>query len=130
VSVAEPAGRELDAAVASAVMGWKDVRFQPIANAMGERVMDDYAGLPPEGNGLPRLVPRYGTMIQAAWEILEKLRRDCAFAALISGKGPTGAPQPWVCKVNREGGFIEERADLPGTAVCRAALKVYGGGGA
>jgi hypothetical protein len=106
-------------------MGWADVRFQGIANAFGEKVLDDFAGLPPKGSGLPVIVPRYSTLIQSAWEVLERLRRDCAFAALISGKNPEGGVQPWICKVNREGGFIEERADTPAAAICQAALRAF-----
>jgi hypothetical protein len=31
--------------------------------------------------------------------------------------------QPWTCKVNREGSFLEERADTAAHAICLAALK-------
>ncbi|HVE40518.1 MAG TPA: hypothetical protein VNM14_11550 [Planctomycetota bacterium] len=34
--------------------------------------------------------------------------------------------QPWTCKVNREGSFLEERADTAAHAICLAALKGVG----
>jgi hypothetical protein len=120
-----PAGRELDALVAEKVMGWREVSKQPIANAMGQKVMDDYVGLPTAAAPQPMLVPRYSTMIQEAWKVADKLRGETQFIAVISGKGPQGV-QPWICKVNREGSFLEERADTPAHAICLAAIKGVG----
>jgi ABA sandwich protein len=117
-----PPGRELDALVAEKVMGWIDVKKQSIANAFGQHVMDDHVGLPAVGAPQPVLVPRYSTMIQEAWKVADKLRGDVQFVAVISGKGPQGV-QPWICKVNREGSFLEERADTAAHAICLAALK-------
>jgi hypothetical protein len=119
------AGRELDAIVAERVMGWIDVKLQPIANALGVKVMDEYCGKPTIAAPLPMLVPRYSTMIQEAWPVVEKLRREHPFVALLSGKGPQGA-QPWICKVNKEGSFFEERGETATMAVCLAALKSVG----
>lgn len=118
-------GRDLDAMVAQHVMGWIDVKMQPIANAFGQKVMDEYCGQPSIGATLPVLVPRYSTMIQEAWPVIEKLRREHPFVGLISGKGPQGA-QPWICKVNKEGAFFEERAETAPMAICLAALKSVG----
>ncbi|HKB42628.1 MAG TPA: hypothetical protein VKD72_39735 [Gemmataceae bacterium] len=117
-----PAGRELDALVAEKVMGWIDVKKQSIANAFGQHVMDDYVGQPGIGAPQPVLVPRYSTMIQEAWKVADKLRADAQFVAVISGKGPQGV-QPWICKVNREGVFLEERGETAPHAICLAALK-------
>jgi hypothetical protein len=117
-----PAGRELDALVAEKVMGWIDVKKHPIANAFGQAVMEDYVGKPASTAPQPVLVPRYSTMIQEAWKVADKLRGDAQFVAVISGKGPQGV-QPWICKVNREGSFLEERADTAPHAICLAALK-------
>jgi hypothetical protein len=119
------AGRELDALVAGKVMGWLDVKKQSIANAMGQHVMDDYVGLPVAAAAPPVLIPRYSTMIQEAWKVADKLRGEVQFVAVISGKGPQGT-QPWICKVNREGSFLEERADTAPLAICLAALKGLG----
>ena len=116
------AGRELDALVAEKVMGWIDVKKQSIANAFGQHVLDDYVGQPGIGATLPVLVPRYSTMIQEAWKVADRLRGETQFVAVISGKGPQGV-QPWICKVNREGSFLEERADTAALAICLAALK-------
>lgn len=120
-----PNGRELDALVAEKVMGWIDIQKQSIANAFGQRVMDDYVGQPSIGATQPVLVPRYSTMIQEAWKVADKLRGEVQFLAVISGKGPQGA-QPWICKINREGSFLEERADTAPLAICLAALKGVG----
>jgi hypothetical protein len=117
-----PAGRELDALVAAKVMGWVEVERKPIANAFGQTVMEDYVGKPAPGAPQPVMVPRYSTMIQEAWKVADKLRGDTQFVAVISGKGPQGV-QPWICKVNREGAFLEERADTAAHAICLAALK-------
>ena len=116
------AGRELDALVAGKVMGWLEVRKQSIANAMGQHVMDDFVGLPAAGAPQPVLVPRYSTMIQEAWKVADRLRGESQFVAVLSGKGPQGV-QPWICKVNREGSFLEERAETAPHAICLAALK-------
>jgi len=123
--VGRSAGRELDALVAERVMGWGQVRKQSIANALGHHVMDDYVGLPTPGATIPQLVPRYSMMIQEAWKVADELRGRSQFVAVISGLGPQGV-QPWICKVNRDGGFVEERADTPALAICLAALKSAG----
>jgi hypothetical protein len=120
-----PAGRELDALVAEKVMGWVEVRKQSIANAMGQHVMDDYVGQPSIGVTQPVLVPRYSLMIQEAWKVADHLRSRSQFVAVISGMGPQGV-QPWICKINRDGGFLEERADTAAVAICLAALKAVG----
>jgi len=122
---AMPTGRDLDAIVAEKVMGWTDVKKQSIANAMGQAVMTDYVGLPVPGAPQPVLVPRYSTMIQEAWKVADRLRGETQFVAVISGKGPQGV-QPWICKVNREGSFLEERAETAPLAICLAALKGLG----
>lgn len=120
-----PAGRELDALVAEKVMGWVEVRKQSIANAMGQHVMDDYVGQPSIGVTQPVLVPRYSLMIQEAWKVADHLRNRSQFVAVLSGMGPQGV-QPWICKINRDGGFLEERADTAPVAICLAALKAVG----
>lgn len=111
-------GRELDAAIAAKVMGWHDVKFQPIANAFGEKVLDEYAGHPPNDLLKNAIIPKYSSNIQFAWDVLEKLKSISVFAAVISAKG-----QPWVCKVNKDTAFVEERADAAPLAICKAALK-------
>ena len=111
-------GRELDAAIAARVMGWHDVKFQPIANAFGEKVLDEYAGHPPNDLLKNAIIPKYSTNIQFAWEVLEKIKSISVFAAVISAKG-----QPWVCKINKDTAFVEERADAAPLAICKAALK-------
>jgi hypothetical protein len=118
------AGRELDGLVAGKVMGWTDVALKPIANAYGQHVVDEWAGVAPTGTGRPQLVPRYSTMIQDAWPILEKMRGEFMFAAVISGKGPAGVA-PWVCKVNKDGVFIEEKGETAALAICLAALRAF-----
>ena len=125
MAVELPAGRALDALVAEKVMGWIGVKNQPIANAMGQKVMDDFVGLPTPDAPQPMLVPRYSTMIQEAWKVADKLRGETQFVAVISGKGPQGV-QPWICKVNREGSFLEERAETAAHAICLAALRGVG----
>jgi hypothetical protein len=120
-----PAGRELDALVAEKVMGWLEVRKQSIANAFGQHVMDDYVGKPTSTAPQAVLVPRYSSMIQEAWKIADHLRERSQFVAVISGLGPQGV-QPWICKINRDGGFIEDRADTAAVAICLAALKTVG----
>ncbi|HUR38493.1 MAG TPA: hypothetical protein VM222_03325 [Planctomycetota bacterium] len=120
-----PAGRDLDALVAEKVMGWIEVRKQSIANAFGQHVMDDYVGQPSIGVTQPVLVPRYSSMIQEAWKVADHLRNRSQFVAVISGMGPQGV-QPWICKINRDGGFLEERADTAPVAICLAALKAVG----
>lgn len=116
-------GRELDARVADKVMGWTEVKCQPIANVYGEKVIDEYAGHPPGDPFKNAIIPRYSTMMREAWEVLEKLRGMSLFTAMISAQG-----QPWVCKVNKDVLFVEERADAAPLAICKAALKAVGDG--
>jgi hypothetical protein len=118
-------GRELDALVAEKVMEWTQVRKQSIANAMGQHVMDDYVGLATPTSTIPQLIPRYSLMIQEAWKVADHLRARSQFVAVLSGLGPQGV-QPWICKINRDGGFLEERADTAPLAICLAALKSVG----
>ena len=113
-----PLGRELDAEVATRVIGWHDVKFQPIANAFGEKVLDEYAGHPPNDLLKSAIIPRYSTSIQAAWEVVEKMKTLSLFVAVISAQG-----QPWVCKINKGTLFVEEKADAAPLAICRAALR-------
>ena len=120
-----PTGRELDALVAEKVLGWLQVRKQMIANAMGQPVMEDFVGLPTVSAASPQLIPRYRTMIQEAWKVADALRERSQFVAVLSGLGPQGV-QPWICKINRDGGFIEERADAAPLAICLGALKSVG----
>lgn len=111
-------GRELDAAVASKVIGWHDVKWQPIANAFGEKVLDEYAGHPPNDLLKNAIIPRYSTSIQAAWDVIEKLKSMSVFVAVVSAQGA-----PWVCKINKGVKFVEEKADAAPLAICTAALK-------
>lgn len=120
-----PAGRELDALVAEKVLGWVQVRKQSIANAFGQHVMDDYVGLPTALAPQAQLIPRYSLLIQEAWKVADHLRERSQFVAVISGLGPQGV-QPWICKINRDGGFLEERAETAPLAICLAALKAVG----
>jgi hypothetical protein len=87
--------------------------------------MDDYVGQPSIGVTQPVLVPRYSSMIQEAWKVADHLRTRSQFVAVLSGMGPQGV-QPWICKINRDGGFLEERADTAPVAICLAALKAVG----
>jgi len=56
------AGRDLDALIATKVMGWQ--------SAYG---FFRWEQTPPSG-GEPRAVPRYSTDIAAAWQVVEKMR--------------------------------------------------------
>jgi hypothetical protein len=117
-------GRETDALIASQVMGWIDVAKRPIANAMGQHVVDEYTGVPPGGPAQGIFLPRFSTLIGDAWAVVEKLRREHLFVTVISGRGPQpDLPQPWVCKINKDGAFIEAKAESAALAICRAALK-------
>ena len=120
-----PAGRDLDALVAEKVMGWTEVRKQSIANAFGQHVMDDFVGKPTPAAPQATLIPRYSSMIQEAWKVADHLRERSQFVAVLSGLGPQGV-QPWICKINKDGGFLEERADTAAVAICLAALKSVG----
>lgn len=70
-------GRELDAAVAEYVMGWRGTE----AVHWGWKPSPEWCGMPPEeqkeraifasGRGI---VPYYSTFIRESWEVVEKLR--------------------------------------------------------
>lgn len=121
-------GRELDALVAERVMGLKT---------------EDYAGLlvekinpaNPKGNyPLDYLIPRYSESIEAAWEVVEKIKttgRELEIELTSSADNPN----EWTCGIKwfeffedeeqQWGWFYFTQSTAP-HAICLAALKAVG----
>lgn len=113
-----PAGRELDAFVAEKVMGWKYVDHNeaydlPISGvAFGKGSPDGLSRCP---------VPYYSTDIAAAWEVVEKLRKD-GFAFDSYSSGSEEAEHPWTDAIfMKDNNECLVRAETMPLAICRAA---------
>lgn len=138
-----PAGREMDALVAEAVMEWKV--FYGSYN--GYDLLDNEVaqGFPPTGDlkGIPYEIPQYSANIAKAWEVVKKIKRTHYWGYgdfhLIWGNfGESGTPKgpggqvccpnklAWLCAVETEQKSLSSYADTASLAICRAALKVMG----
>ena|SRR3990167_916449 len=120
------AGPELDALVATRVMGWKlgEPHFLHGELMHGGSVEEVW-----EGPGLPRADGsspvswgfKPSINIAAAWEVVEKLNAKFKYIDIATGDG-------WLCMVNSFDGNnpvfeTEGRAITAPLAICRAALK-------
>lgn len=128
------AGRELDALVASRVMGWTEVRYVHGLFAGGRKWEGAY-GKPP--SGVEETIPGYSTDM-AAWQVVERMRtlgwslrfgnngscsQQNAAAFFRDFRGPgrhllTGS--------HAVADGAEGSADSAPLAICRAALKACG----
>jgi hypothetical protein len=138
------AGRDMDAAVALAVMGWRD--------RMPLETFGEHVARPPTASGLHARIPAYSTDPGAAWQVVEAMRAkgwlvavkaqapghafiipgtrseydDAEFARLV-GAGKV------VCDMQYMAEPFKYRdafcmADTMPEAVCRAALSALNGG--
>jgi hypothetical protein len=124
----ELTGRELDAAIAERVMGWRNLHM--------ERHGDDFPrfGQPPGSAHDCVNVPAFSTDILDVWQIVDRLR-GLHFAVEVTSL-PTPASNPdrpfyRVCVANHNEpaanrSHVYEWADTAPLAICRAALKVFG----
>lgn len=120
------ADRELDALIAERVFGWRR------SDETGELCwhtpdMIFECGIP---NLVNKLLPHYSTSIEAAWEVVEKLRQHCfritvysqpqqglAVQVVNGGEGPYLSAEVY--------GNIDKCDTVP-HAICLAALKALG----
>lgn len=119
--------RELDALVATKVMGWIELHE--------ERVLSNFAhivGRPPwykgshaEARGAFPSVPPYSSDIAAAWEVVEKLKTLGWNIALTNC---CDAYAVWISKVWIDDLVLESDVKAPTAplAICLAALKACG----
>jgi hypothetical protein len=112
-----PAGREMDALIAEKLMGYVNGR-------KCYRYADN------SGDWWTTHIPHYSTDIEAAWEVLEKMRADC------SGGGEPDyimlncykeLEPHWYCAkiwAHHDGDIpeVEATAETAPLAICRAAL--------
>jgi hypothetical protein len=113
---------ELDALVATHVLGWTEVApfkqvhaHDPILQGVRPGVIaSPYTGYKPR---VP--VPNYSRDIAAAWEVLEKVRGPGVEVRLFSGGWKAG----WTCEVGSLASTTRETAPL---AICLAALEAVG----
>jgi len=114
------AGREVDALVAEKVMGLKVIR-RPWPD---DPDWDEYFEVHPNGeirehmNGDWVCVRQYSTSIEAAWEVMEKLRKEVALTI-----HPENLFGGWLVYIDREIRVVSESAPH---AICLAALKAVG----
>ena len=116
-----PAGRELDIEIAEKIMEWE--RGKRWGNGNGEWIID---GKPYIKHFISwELTPRYSTSIEAAWQVLEKLREQgFAFAVQWMGRRePQQLPQngKWIVVIE---GHERDAIQAPTAplAICRASL--------
>lgn len=122
-------GRELDALVATKVMGWDcDVRWMEITDynpktRIGHAI--DAAGVEKGGvcdeRSTVRPVPHYSTDIAAAWQVVDKFE-----AATLdrSKQRPSGKHEDYFsCQFWEGGNWIEAEGESIEHAICLAALE-------
>ena len=104
------ASRDTDALIAKNVMGWKSITKR--------RTGDDYTGYNP--GGVIDYVPHYSTGIEAAWEVVEKMRERYTFCELSLA---SHADKMITFNINHYSADYTGLADTAPLAICRAALK-------
>lgn len=121
-------GRELDALVATRVMGWTTKEFDHPHGFVAT------GWITPTGQGplSGEMLPRYSTDIAAAWEVVGKLReKHCCikfhldneapqWAVILRGPKFTSRKAPSCTKI-----ISAQATELP-TAICLAALRAVG----
>lgn len=116
-------GRELDALVATKVMGWTLRRFWPVSDLRDDRSKPCESWTAPGGT-YERQLPAYSTDIAAAWEVVEKFEvvelikgEEFARCRIRVGKG-----HPAYEKGND---WVTDESDTSAIphAICLAALK-------
>jgi hypothetical protein len=108
------AGPELDALVATQVVGWSGVTVHAWATT----------GIPPGEGGLRGVeIPRYSTDLAAAWEVVEFLRKEgFDFDCFCSS---TKLQEGWSEAVFTDQiDSVQAKAETLPLAICRAALLV------
>lgn len=115
--------RELDAVIASALMGLDEVEF------IGERLQFHNPILDKELGGNWRSpVPCYSTNIFAAMEVVEKIRTFGKRTTFTNTTGKPKGPAHWFVEID-DGNCASEvvaDADTLPEAICRAALAAIG----
>jgi hypothetical protein len=113
-----PAGRELDAVVAEAVMGWTITNRR---DSWGNRIVEGpFDGCDCGSHCVADTIPEYSTSIGAAWEVVGKLD-------LLGSRGPLGglallkSGDLW--ELQDEAHITYTQAETAPLAICRAALK-------
>lgn len=133
------AGRELDALVAEKVIGWKWATFCRVALLLSPFDFErEVPGKPWMGwtegaeNSVQRdieerlegfqSIPHYSTDIAAAWEVVEKMRRD-GYGVHVGGR-----PDAWEISIINAGGLEFSLDDQPTAplSICLAALQAVG----
>lgn len=113
-------GPELDALVAEKVMGWKWENFGKPMLAPPEQIIqitefcDKHTGY----REVNIYIPPYSTDISAAWQVVEKLKKDHVFSLKIAGNG-THAHVSFTDLDNKN---YDPCDNIP-HAICLAALK-------
>ena len=115
------AGRELDARVATKVMGWKEAWPKYAYDGTPSGVLFG-AGIDPHGCKIP--LPHYSTDIAAAWEVVEKSRHGSHVEVAHGATSNAGKYARWRCKFGMQ---VFAEADSAPLAICLAALKACGG---
>lgn len=112
MTLPEP-GRDLDALVAEKVMGWFKDRYSEYWFPPGTNIT----------NGAVVDLPHYSTSIEAAWEVVEKLKEGVLYFELVR------TPDGWISQFYSEAKYdpapIEDAPTAP-HAIAVAALKAVG----
>jgi hypothetical protein len=137
-------GCELDELIAEKIMGWtrydqhpsSRIQIDPELTRVSMQYFDQYDYLVdrrpwwvPLGSRLidaTTEIPNYSTDISAAWELVEKLRRDHKAIVIHSASGSLDAHSIWSCEVIYGDHVIEQFGKTAPHAICLAALKAVG----
>lgn len=110
-----PAGRELDALIASKVMGWPIVEGRTNDNGVISPCWTSY-----RDDVSLRPIPEYSADIAAAWQVVEKIAHNVKLTKYHRNGEPL-----FECVIDRIAlsQMVSEIADTAPIAICRAALK-------
>lgn len=111
--------RERDALVAEKVMGftvtdWPTGKSFPVTSAIAAGVLSERQ---------ESRIPHYTTQIAAAWEVVEKLRREKMLVTVVSDEDGGWNAEMWDYNNRQSGEVFAESAP---EAICLAALRACG----
>lgn len=121
------AGRELDALVAEKVMGWHDLWTGKVyGNLLGYlpsyKLREGTAADDPKNCPQAMDVPRFSSHLEAAWQVVEKLRQEHGedFDFALTTNEPSTQWCCWILLGENNG--AERQAPTAPLSICRAAL--------
>lgn len=124
---------ELDAIVAEKVMGWQNVA--PVDNnQVAYLFCDRFNGNPPQASQIdsPVIVPSYSKSLDAAWEVVDRLRNSPYWCSVAIDADSLSVLSPNLVQIeiemwkNGDPTFQYTESATAPIAICLAALKTIG----